>query len=294
MVGISPKDIAKVFFTKVNGEDSKFKCFCESILSSSKGYSNLASHMKTHVGWEEVYSSLAKEAIGGRIKQATMDMFTDRRSLSTRNWIDHIVTFNLPLTICDNKEYYRSLNPLNFDPICFTTLKNRMDLVTREIEKEISKKLQNKKLGLVFDGWSEDAIHFVGLFAVTKEDGFVLLAFSQFELPEDIEKDAHIGADAHIKMFDDNLARYGILVRNVLFFLSDNTNCNKAVAKKVGIPFIGCAAHRLALAIKDLYLNNAVFKNLLMKVNGLMKKLKTIKRSGTSFGFILFKNINLL
>jgi len=81
--------------------------------------------------------------------------------------------------------------------------------------------------------------------AVTKDDRFIFLAFSQFELPEDVHKDIHLGVDAHIKMIDahikmidDNLTRYGILVTDLLFLLSDNTNCNKSLAKKVRIPFI--------------------------------------------------------
>jgi hypothetical protein len=49
------------------------------------------------------------------------------------------------------------------------------------------------------------------------------LAFSQFEHSENIGKDVHLGVGAHIKMFDDNLVRYGILVTDVLFLVSDNT-----------------------------------------------------------------------
>ena len=70
-----PKDIANVFFTKVEGEECKFKCFCGSILSSPRGFSSLASHIKTHVGWEEVFKHLEKDSVGGRIKQATMTMY---------------------------------------------------------------------------------------------------------------------------------------------------------------------------------------------------------------------------
>ena len=110
-----------------------------------------SAHIKNHIGWEDVFKQLEKDSVGGRIKQVTMDMFHDRKSLCTRNWIDHYVTFNLPLTISNDKEYCNSRNPLRFDTISFATLKTRIYQVTREVEIEIYKKLKMKKVGLVFD-----------------------------------------------------------------------------------------------------------------------------------------------
>jgi hypothetical protein len=52
----------------------------------------------------------------------------------------------------------------------------------------------------------------------------------------------------------------------------------KAFASRIGVPFIGCASHRLSLAIKHIFLEESDY--LFKKVSKLMVKLGSIKRQG--------------
>ena len=61
--------------------------------------------------------------------------------------------------------------------------------------------------------------------------------------------------------------------------VSDNEPTMRAVAKKLVIPMIGCASHRLSLAVKHWLVQNDQ-EVLLEKVNCLMKKLSNLKQAG--------------
>lgn len=56
---------------------------------------------------------------------------------------------------------------------------------------------------------------------------------------------------------------------------ADNCSVNQAIGRRVGaLPMIGCASHRIILAMKNSMVKDA---NLLGKVHLVMKKLVTIK-----------------
>jgi hypothetical protein len=64
----------------------------------------------------------------------------------------------------------------------------------------------------------------------------------------------------------------------VAFFVADNENTNKAISDLSQTPMVGCAAHRLNLAIKNN--RSQEVAELLTKVNSLMVKLRTKKNRG--------------
>lgn len=62
------------------------------------------------------------------------------------------------------------------------TFKTRMDKCVKLLEEDITRILPSK-FGLMFDGWSEDGVHYIALFAVGPDilKNSVLLGFSPFE-----------------------------------------------------------------------------------------------------------------
>lgn len=83
-----------------------------------------------------------------------------------------------------------------------------------------------------------------------------------------------LSANSYMAFVDEVLLNYGKNRGNILFLVGDNCNVNKALSRKISIPLIGCASHRLNLAI-DAFL--AGFEPKMDQIHSLMKKLSTIK-----------------
>ena len=148
-----------------------------------------------------------------------------------------------------------------------------MDAVIKSVEKVIIEKLKNTEhIAIVFDGWTERSNHYLAVFAAIPEDTPLLLAFAPF-----INKE-HLTADEHIKFMDFVIDLFQVQASKIKCIVADNTSTNKAFAIKICVPFIGCASHRLSLAVNKYYLE--VNKLVLDKVHIMMVKLGTIKRKG--------------
>jgi hypothetical protein len=75
------------------------------------------------------------------------------------------------------------------------------------------------------------------------------------------------------------LTIFGKSWKNVICLIGDNWNVNKALAEKCKIPLVGCAAHRLNLAVEK-YLEVGPTAALIQKVHELMTKARTSKIRG--------------
>ncbi|EGZ13114.1 hypothetical protein PHYSODRAFT_407182, partial [Phytophthora sojae] len=98
----------------------------------------------------------------------------------------------------------------------------------------------------MFDGWTHAGVHYVALYAVCEADGEVrarLLGLSPLT-------DGSQTADAHVEMFKKVLEVYNKTLDMVGFLVGDNCNTNLSIATKMGVPLVGCASHRLNLAVK--------------------------------------------
>jgi hypothetical protein len=149
-------------------------------------------------------------------------------------------------------------------------MKKTMDIIVNKITTE----LQNKILGLLFDGWSEDTSHFVAVFACYEGKGgnavLRLLAVAPLLTETDF------GAESHREYLESTLKCYDLTLDNVSFLVGDNCNTNKALSRMANKPLIGCASHRFNLGVKSFYSSDEA---LLSKVNTLMSKLRTLKNS---------------
>ena len=54
----------------------------------------------------------------------------------------------------------------------------------------------------------------------------------------------------HTTFIEFTLAVFGKSKDAVSFIVGDNENMNKSIAKKIGVPLIGCYSHRLNLAVR--------------------------------------------
>lgn len=128
--------------------------------------------------------------------------------------------------------------------------------------------MRNKKFCLIFDGWTNDSCHFLGIFAQTDIDLF-MLSFSEFE------DSGRQDTDGHIKEFDFILDYYNLDAENLVCVVGDNAEVNKAISRRTGVNFIGCNSHRLNLGVKIMMEPHL---DLLKRISSMMSKLKTTKR----------------
>ena len=110
----------------------------------------------------------------------------------------------------------------------------------------------------MFAGWSNSSNHFVAIFATVPSGENYLLSFST--LPDKTNQNAL----NYIEFIKNTLRIYNKSLNNVLFLVGDNCSTNLSVANKVQKPFIGCASHRLNLAV-NLIIEEE--KNLITKVD---------------------------
>lgn len=79
-----------------------------------------------------------------------------------------------------------------------------------------------------------------------------------------------------MEFIDGTLNLYGKTLNSLLFIVGDNCKTNKKIADLCNVPFVGCASHRLNLAVKQFC---ASFETTLGKINQLMSKLQGIKQA---------------
>jgi hypothetical protein len=140
-----------------------------------------------------------------------------------------------------------------------------MELVKNEVVSSISAEIPDV-IGIIFDGWSSGSTYYVGIFAVYELNDLIkkpLLAVSALN---------SMDADSHIKLFDETIRNYGKPMSCIKFVVGDNCSTNRSIAPKMGVPLVGCASHRLNLAVKK-YLSN--HEPLLNKIDKLMSALST-------------------
>jgi hypothetical protein len=127
-------------------------------------------------------------------------------------------------------------------------------------------------MNLIFDGWSSGSTHYFSVFSsYNMKNGdtrMVMLAFAP------LLDETKLDADEIKSFLESTLDIYGKDFSSVVAITADNTAVNPCVANLIGCNFIGCAAHKLNLAVSNLLDQH---ETLLSKVNTLMVRLGNLK-----------------
>ncbi|KAL0217579.1 hypothetical protein RCL1_008160 [Eukaryota sp. TZLM3-RCL] len=202
------------------------------------------------------------------------------RSGTIFGWLDLIITGQLPFNTVAKKNYrlYSKLKSISRN-----TLMKYAILVHEAVRKKIAG-LLSESFGLVLDLWEEQhsSVHYLGIFAnVFFQRDLLLLDMVPFIIFEDelaavSSNDTLFGAQQIVQLIDRSLAKYEKTIRNVKFLVADNCSTNHAVGRLLGVNVIGCASHRFELQVKHCLHDQ---ESLLEKMNKLMSKLSTLKRT---------------
>lgn len=257
------KEVCAIYFSQTE-EPNEYICKCGTKRKKAgSSYQNLMQHiLKDHKDYLEIMKT-----------QRTILSFVDSKSQNVWTWLKFIILKGLPFVWCDDKDV-RDFSKAK--SITVKTFKKYMCSLTKIVEMEISKLLP-EKFGLMIDGWSDGPRHFFAIFACTYKQESFLLSFSPPIEAGDLSALSLQG------LISFALSIYGKTLQNVSFFVGDNCSVNRKLSRDTGnscifqnieIPLVGCASHRLNLAVKE-YLEP--YEPQLSKVDNLMKKLKTIK-----------------
>lgn len=170
------------------------------------------------------------------------------------------------------------------------TFKEVLFKVVEFVELAIGKEMKEMKGAILYDGWTSNAMHYFGLFAVycrkidVIENGQAngmsvvccpLLSVSpQANSDPDFndEEATKFAADAHIHHIRDIFPFYkGSLAGWALCQISDNCPTNKSIAAKPGIPHVGCLSNKLHLEMKAMIRNDVMLRSLLDDIGSTMK-----------------------
>lgn len=151
-----------------------------------------------------------------------------------------------------------------------------------------------KSFGVIFDGWSCDGEHYIGIFGtwVNISGGVVerLLSCGVQDIPDDDDAEdfGFTAADIGDYFHDVLVTRYKKSWEVIEFVCGDNASVNRLLATLIeqelektnisrNVPLIGCVNHKLNLGVQSLYAEDTDYYEVVNKVQALMVNLSTIK-----------------
>ncbi|KAG3113035.1 hypothetical protein PI125_g7684 [Phytophthora idaei] len=150
-----------------------------------------------------------------------------------------------------------------------------MEALTKAVETTIGEEMPDD-FGLIIDGWTHGTEHYLAVYGCYEAtDGrpkHPLLSLA----PVMDEPDNHLNADGHMMAISRFPPFFGKSLDDCRFLVGDNCPVNKRLANFLRVPLIGCASHRLNLAVRE-YLEP--YESSLEEVQRLMRKLRTVKQT---------------
>ena len=248
---------ARIFFKldHIDGVKSLYRCVqCHAgsqlyTCHTGHGYTNLKNHVTAK--HPETFSDMVNEFKGNKNGNTLLNHSNMTGKRVTKdgtkyfNWLQYCVFLDHPLTAADNK-LLTAITKLQ--PTCTNSLKKYFLRVGLLAALNVGKTLP-ENFGILFDGWTSNHSkeHYVILVALFMKDGVLhspLLACSPMDTL------GEFGAVAHMEFITTTLSFYFRTIKNLQFATGDNCSTNKRLADIIEIPLVGCASHRLNLAVQ--------------------------------------------
>lgn len=308
------KDMYLCYFSPTDKQDIHKCKMCANHLRKQNlvhGYQNLFLHVRhSHNDYKAVIKSFLKggEAVYGPLD--SMLHHPTEKAKGIHKWISWIIDDNLPFTFCEKQSTRRNTV---LPKISIPSLKKYMKLLQEEVTKTITKMLPTT-FGLLIDGWTTESYHFSAIFATfmdEKTNNPVQLLLScnvadDFDENTEFEENLAVHdmsygftADDWFDIIIDALHLHGRTEVNaynfkntIEFIVGDNCSTNRSLATKSEVPLVGCANHRLHLAVCQLIgkeekrnkrgviiQHEDGYRPVIRQVDQLMGKLRQLKNS---------------
>jgi hypothetical protein len=271
------KDIVAFYYgtAQNNGGRGVWVCACgnKRTWDPSSGYTNLMGHIKQqHSNYNDDYLT-AKKLV--RVKTSalvTINSLFNAKATRVHNYMEWVIMAELAISFVTNKLTRKNAAAA---PIATNTLKKYSFDVMHAVEKAITELVTGKLYALVFDGWTENGRHFIGIFvsfmakSVDKTPTLALLAFAP------LLDETSLNSKAHETFIKDTLKYYDMDFDLAFCVVGDNCSTNRLTAELLGLPLVGCASHRANLAVELFLARNLPTE--VAKVTGLMSHLSNVK-----------------
>ncbi|KAG2884319.1 hypothetical protein PC119_g25614 [Phytophthora cactorum] len=212
---------------------------------------------------------------------STLVPWIQQGSLTLFGWMRWVVMCNLPLHFCENLESRRYTK---LELIGQEQLRNGIQSVVRFIVGGVAAEMP-AKFGLMLYGFSFDSEHYITVYGCYNFNGkaqYSLLAMAP--LVADPSTDRSVAS--HVAFLREMLTRdYSKRLDDCLLVVRDNCATNQRMATLMGVPLVGCASHRLALAVQGRF---SEASEDLDQVKKLMTKLKVLRVAGFSTVYQLY------
>ena len=245
----------------------------------SGGWTNLLNHARSCVGpsFESDFERL--HHLSG--KNSAITSFVIRVNETEREmykWIEWVIMKNQPLSIVDDP---LTREGMRYRPVTSKLLRQNILLLCKEMQASIKRKLPDK-FALIFDGWTEGTIHYIGVSAsyVTMVDSKEVVAHSLLSMRPLLTGDIQgMTATDHLHHLSKTLQTYGKSDANIVCLIGDNCSVNKCTSRLLKVPLIGCGSHKFNLAVRKWISNQPQLEDIISKVASVMRKASTLKVS---------------
>lgn len=302
------KSMAYAYFGDITTKEPKFPLPCnggcgKEVKKPVSGVTNLITHITgQHADTMfDTYDRFLK--VKKNTKVGPMNEFVPYKSVTpfakrVYSWMDWVIMEDHAISFCENKRArkYSNINGSGQE-LSRKTLSKYIDLTTEAVISRIKKEMPST-FGIIFDGWSHDREHFIGIFATwtTASGGVVnrLLSCGVQDLPDGVVVENAdyfgFGADDIGDYIFDVLAQYDRCFDHIEFICGDNCSVNGALVDKISdwlvrerriqrkVPLVGCASHRFNLAVQGLYEPpESKYHAVVKKMKLLITELRTLK-----------------
>ena len=174
---------------------------------------------------QSLYPDAYERLLTGReITQSQMDSyFVTSRAGNLHQWLDFIINGLLPYSFLEKRTIRKHVI---HEPPARKTFTNYLGMLTELVKRKISLLLP-ETIALVFDGWSDNGTHFIGVFAtfpVGNKRGYSTRLLTLSPMGDETSLDAN----EHFDFLTYILDVYQKSCSNVISIIGDNCNTNKA------------------------------------------------------------------
>ncbi|KAG3013494.1 hypothetical protein PC121_g9457 [Phytophthora cactorum] len=233
----------------------------------NNGYTNLVTHVRTaHPSFERYIRDATTAATG------TVIAWVSQKASNRYGWLKWVIMGNLPLSFCESQETRHRYS--NLASVSVDALLSNMEGVTKVVEITIGKEMP-VDFGLILDDCSFGTEQYQGVYGCYETPSgpqYPLLSMA----PVMDEPGDHLTAEGHLMEIERFLPFFGKTIQGVKFLVGDNCAVNKRLAKLMKVPLVGCASHRLNLAVRDFLRPH---ESALEEVQQLMRKQRTLNQA---------------
>eukprot|EP00171_Calliarthron_tuberculosum_P005814 IDg5814t1 len=267
-----------------------------------KGFTNGYSHLKSCLaGGDEAHLiELFHHAVRSSMNTGTLSGFRvtiasrlNAREKAMYSWLRLLILKNLPLSAVDDKEFRDFCK--HDSVFCLKTIKATKLKLVEIVEEKIRDEMKKTKGAIMYDGWTDNGVHYVGIYVVYNRsfevygDGVLetetelaitLLSVSPMAAACDTETSSTIEAAkfcavTHVRHFEDVFIFFHVNVHEwVICQIADNCSANKCIADLMDIPHVSCNSHKLHLEVKNMIGANSKLFN---TVNSIQKTMTSCK-----------------